>query len=90
MGPDPLVLRTLADEVETIFRADPGTLGIRSDWRGKVKTLQPMLAQEQKNRKRQQQKPRQQATGPAGPVSDEGQQRNRDCGVGKKKSVHPG
>ncbi len=49
MGPDPAVLRTLAGQVEDIFRADPGTLGIRTDWRGKVKTVRPILAEDQAN-----------------------------------------
>jgi multidrug efflux pump subunit AcrB len=47
MGPETEVLRGLANRVEAIFRADPGTVGIRSDWRNQVKTVTPTIAEEQ-------------------------------------------
>ena len=47
MGPDSTVLRSLANQVEAIFLADPGTIGVRTDWRNKVKTVTPVIAEEQ-------------------------------------------
>ena len=49
MGPETAVLRGLANQVEAIFRADPGTMGIRTDWRNQVKTVTPIIADEQAN-----------------------------------------
>ncbi len=34
-GPDPEVLRKLAQQAETILRDDPGAMNIRHDWRQK-------------------------------------------------------
>ncbi len=47
MGPETSVLRGLANQVEAVFRADPGTMGIRTDWRNQVKTVTPVIAEEQ-------------------------------------------
>ena len=41
------MLRSLANQVEAIFLADQGTIGVRSDWRNKVKTVTPVIAEEQ-------------------------------------------
>ena len=38
-GQDPEILRSIADQVLTIYRKIPHTTGIRTDWREKVKTL---------------------------------------------------
>ncbi|MBW2286940.1 MAG: efflux RND transporter permease subunit [Deltaproteobacteria bacterium] len=46
-GPDPIVLRELGDEVRAIFRADGNAKGIRSDWRQRVKVIEPVIADEQ-------------------------------------------
>jgi len=46
-GPDPVVLRRLADEVVSIFQADSNAKGIRTDWRQRVKVIEPVLAEEQ-------------------------------------------
>jgi multidrug efflux pump subunit AcrB len=46
-GPDPDVLRQLASQTTAIMQADPDTKAIRTDWRQRVKLLQPLLAEEQ-------------------------------------------
>ena len=43
MGPDPEVLRGLAVQTKEIFRADPGAVGIRDDWRERSKMIRPQL-----------------------------------------------
>jgi multidrug efflux pump subunit AcrB len=48
-GPDPDVLRHLASQTETILHADPNAKGIRTDWRQRVKVVEPILAEEQAN-----------------------------------------
>jgi multidrug efflux pump subunit AcrB len=48
-GPDPDVLRSLASETETIFRAEPNLYGIKTDWRERVKVVRPVVADEQAN-----------------------------------------
>ncbi|MFQ5657597.1 MAG: efflux RND transporter permease subunit [Candidatus Methylomirabilales bacterium] len=48
-GPDPSVLRKLADETEAILYADGGAKGIRSDWRQRVKLVRPVLAEQEAN-----------------------------------------
>jgi len=48
-GPDPDVLRALAAR-EEILHADPDAKSIRTDWRQRVKVIQPVLAEEQANR----------------------------------------
>jgi multidrug efflux pump subunit AcrB len=48
-GPDPDVLRRLASQAEAILHADPVAKGIRTDWRQRVKQVEPVLAEEQAN-----------------------------------------
>jgi len=48
-GPDPDVLRRLARQTEAIMHADPVAKGIRTDWRQRVKLVEPVLAEEQAN-----------------------------------------
>jgi multidrug efflux pump subunit AcrB len=43
IGPDPEVLRKLAVQAKEIFRADPGAVGIRDDWRERSKMIRPQL-----------------------------------------------
>ena len=40
-GPDPAVLRRLADEAKAIMAADPGAVAVQDDWREKVPVLRP-------------------------------------------------
>jgi len=42
-GPDPVVLRTLADQAMAILRADPESKEVRTDWRQPQKVLQPVF-----------------------------------------------
>lgn len=42
-GPDPEVLRRLAEEAKAIMAADPGAVAIQDDWREKVAVLRPVL-----------------------------------------------
>ncbi|OIM99350.1 multidrug transporter AcrB [Idiomarina sp. MD25a] len=42
-GPDPEVLRQLAQQAESILRNDPGAMNIRHDWRQKTKLLRPQF-----------------------------------------------
>ncbi len=46
-GPDPVVLRQLSKQAQDIMREDGGAIGIRDDWRQKVKMLQPQFAEAQ-------------------------------------------
>jgi multidrug efflux pump subunit AcrB len=48
-GPDPAILRDLANEAMDIFHADPNAKAIRTDWRQRVKVVQPVLAEKQAN-----------------------------------------
>jgi multidrug efflux pump subunit AcrB len=48
-GPDPSVLRDLAQQAQAIFHADPNAKAIRTDWRQRVKVLEPVLAEKQAN-----------------------------------------
>jgi multidrug efflux pump subunit AcrB len=48
-GPDPNVLRELAQRAEEIFHADPNAKAIRTDWRQRVKVVEPVLAEMQAN-----------------------------------------
>jgi len=48
-GQDPDVLRKLATQAMEIMTEDPNAKGIRTDWRQRVKVLQPILAEEQAN-----------------------------------------
>jgi multidrug efflux pump subunit AcrB len=45
-GPDPDVLRSLADKVMAIMAADPVAQAIRTEWGAKVKVPQPLLAED--------------------------------------------
>jgi multidrug efflux pump subunit AcrB len=49
-GPDPAVLRQLADQAERIIVADGGAVGIRDDWREPEKVIQPDLREVQARR----------------------------------------
>jgi multidrug efflux pump subunit AcrB len=40
-GPDPAVLRRLADEAKAVMAADPGAVAVQDDWREKVAVLRP-------------------------------------------------
>lgn len=46
-GPDPTILRKLADQAKHIYYEDGGLIGIKDDWRERVKVIQPVLAQTQ-------------------------------------------
>ena len=48
-GPDPNVLRRLASQTQAIMHADGNTKSIRTDWRQRVKLLEPQLAEDQAN-----------------------------------------
>ena len=48
-GPDIAVLRRLAEETESIFRADSDSKSIRTDWRERVKLVRPVLADQRAN-----------------------------------------
>jgi len=48
-GPDRNVLRQLAEQTQAIYRADYDSKAIRTDWRQRVKLVQPTLAEEQAN-----------------------------------------
>jgi multidrug efflux pump subunit AcrB len=49
-GPDPEVLRAMADEAMAIIKADPASKGVRSEWMDKVMVLRPQLAEAQARR----------------------------------------
>ena len=49
MGPDPNVLRELAEQARTIIEADPTAYGVQIDWRDRVKVVRPIIAEEQAN-----------------------------------------
>lgn len=44
-GPDPSVLRDLANQAKAIMVADPGALLIRDDWRRQVPVVQPVYSE---------------------------------------------
>lgn len=44
-GPDPAMLRKLAEEAKSIMRSDPQTRGVGDDWRQPVKTCVPVYSQ---------------------------------------------
>ena len=48
-GPDRDVLRELSSQVEAIYRADPDSKGIRTNWRQRVKLVEPVMAEEAAN-----------------------------------------
>ena len=43
-GPDPAVLRRLADEAKAIMRADGGAISIKDDWRQPVSVIEPVYS----------------------------------------------
>lgn len=43
MGPDPVVLRGLADQAQAIMAAHPGAISIKDDWREQVPTFEPLI-----------------------------------------------
>jgi multidrug efflux pump subunit AcrB len=47
MGPDPDVLRSLAEKAKAVFRSDPAATNIRDDWRQLVKVVRPVYAESQ-------------------------------------------
>jgi len=49
-GPDPEVLRRLAETVEQIMLEDPGTQYVRNEWRNKAKVVRPQMADIQASR----------------------------------------
>ncbi len=44
-GPDPDVLRDLADQTLAIFHAQPEAINVRQDWRERTKVVQPVINQ---------------------------------------------
>jgi len=48
-GADPSILRDLAQQAEAIFHTDPSAKAIRTDWRQRVKVVEPVLAEQQAN-----------------------------------------
>jgi len=49
-GPDPTVLRQLADKAEAIFSDDRSAKGVRNEWRTKLKVVRPQMAEAQARR----------------------------------------
>ena len=49
-GPDPIVLRELADKAKKIMREDGGAVGIRDDWRERVKVIRPVYDEDRARR----------------------------------------
>lgn len=43
MGPDPSVLRQLAEEAKAIMAEDPESIAVQDDWRQKVPVLRPVI-----------------------------------------------
>ncbi|OLQ73406.1 multidrug transporter AcrB [Photobacterium proteolyticum] len=50
VGPDPTVLRGLAQQTVDIMRADPGAFNVRHDWRERTKVLEPIFNESQARR----------------------------------------
>ncbi len=50
IGPDPGVLRVLADSAEAILRSEPACGDITNDWRNKVLVWEPKYSQEKANK----------------------------------------
>ena len=48
-GPDIAVLRRLAEQTKAIYHADIDSKSIRTDWRQRVKVIQPVLADQRAN-----------------------------------------
>jgi len=49
-GPDPAVLRALAEKAERIMSADPDTKAVRTEWGAQVKVIRPVLAEDRARR----------------------------------------
>lgn len=49
-GPDPVVLRTLADRVLRIMADDPGSQAVRLEWGERVKVVRPVMAEDKARR----------------------------------------
>ncbi|KDE41205.1 Acriflavin resistance protein [Nitrincola lacisaponensis] len=49
-GPDPVVLRQLAEQAKALMHADPALIAIQDDWRQQVPVAQPQWRQEQLQR----------------------------------------
>ncbi len=49
-GPDPVVLRQLADKAEGILLGDPASKAVRNEWRTKIKVVRPQMAEAQARR----------------------------------------
>ncbi len=50
VGPDPTILRGLAQQTLDIMRADPGAFNVRHDWRERTKVLEPIFNESQARR----------------------------------------
>jgi multidrug efflux pump subunit AcrB len=50
VGPDPTILRGLAQQSIDIMRADPGAFNVRHDWRERTKVLEPIFNESQARR----------------------------------------
>ncbi|MCW8327301.1 efflux RND transporter permease subunit [Photobacterium sp. SDRW27] len=50
VGPDPTVLRGLAQQSLDIMRADPGAFNVRHDWRERTKVIEPIFNESQARR----------------------------------------
>ncbi|WP_282038493.1 efflux RND transporter permease subunit [Saccharicrinis aurantiacus] len=46
-GPDPAVLRSLAEEAKVVMRANPNTTGVTDNWKNKAKVLTPAYSPDQ-------------------------------------------
>ena len=49
-GPDPVVLRQLAQKAENILLDDPLCKSVRNEWRSKIKVVRPQMAEAQARR----------------------------------------
>jgi multidrug efflux pump subunit AcrB len=49
-GPDPVVLRQLAQKAENILLDDPFSQGVRNEWRSKITVVRPHMAEAQARR----------------------------------------
>lgn len=49
IGTDPTVLRSLANQAAAIINTDPDAKAVRNSWRQTVKTIRPVIAEEQAN-----------------------------------------
>jgi multidrug efflux pump subunit AcrB len=49
-GPDPAVLRQMAEEAKTIITQDPDSKAIRDEWGPKIKAVRPILAEDRARR----------------------------------------